>query len=82
MGGRPGVPGLVARSKQGAPAWAAMFPQVPRPPHRLLAEDRAGQFERATAQLLREQARQSRALAWIAVLLATQLGLIIFLLLQ
>ncbi len=74
--------GLLRALKQEAPTWATMLPQVPRLAHRLLAEDRAGQFERATAQLLREQARQSGALAWIAVLLATQLGLIIFLLLQ
>ena len=74
--------GLLRALKQEAPTWATMLPQVPRLAHRLLAEDRAGQLERATAQLLREQARQSGALVWIAVLLATQLGLIMYLLLQ
>jgi hypothetical protein len=55
---------------------------VPRLAHRLLAEDRAGQFQRASAQLLKEQARQSGALAWIAVLLAAQLGVTLYLLLH
>ena len=54
--------GLARALKQEAPSWATMLPQIPRLVHRLLAEDRVGPAQRASAQLLLEQARQSRAL--------------------
>jgi hypothetical protein len=59
-----------------------MLPQIPRLVHRLLAEDRAGPEKEFKARLLLEQGRQSGALMWIAVLLALQLGITVYLLLH
>jgi len=74
--------GLARTLKQEAPAWATMLPQVPRLVHRLLAEDRSGPAREFNARLLAEQSRQSGALMWIAVLLALQLGITLYLLLN
>ena len=73
---------LARALKQEAPSWAAMLPQLPRLAHQLLAEDRLEPARQAGARLLLEQSRQSRALMWIAVLLALQLAVTLYLLLH
>ena len=59
-----------------------MLPQLPRLAHQLLAEDRLEPARQAGARLLLEQSRQSRALMWIAILLAAQLAVTLYLLLH
>ncbi|MEI6299979.1 MAG: ubiquinone biosynthesis regulatory protein kinase UbiB [Betaproteobacteria bacterium] len=73
---------LARALKQEAPSWAAMLPQLPRLAHQLLAEDRLEPARQAGARLLLEQSRQSRALMWIAILLAVQLAVTLYLLLH
>ena len=57
------------------PFWERLIAEV-------LAEDRAGPAKEFHARVLQEQGRQSNALMWIAVLLAVQLGVTLYLLLH
>ncbi|HYG53787.1 MAG TPA: ubiquinone biosynthesis regulatory protein kinase UbiB [Burkholderiales bacterium] len=71
--------GLVRTVKNEAPFWAATLPQLPRLAHRLLAEDRLGQLERAVQRLAAENARRNDLLLAL-ILVVALLGLGILLL--
>jgi len=66
---------FIKQIKKEAPSWAALLPQLPRLLHQSLVQNRAAQLEGQMLALLREEKRQSKWLAVIALLLAAILVL-------
>ena len=75
MGEQMGWRGLLQHLKKEAPQWATLLPQLPRLAHQALAREPNAALAAELAALRTEQARQSRLLAIIAVLLGTLVGL-------
>ncbi len=69
--------GLLNHLKAEAPQWASLVPALPRLAHQALARDSSAQLAREVARLTAEQARQSRLLMVIALLLAGLLGAVL-----
>ena len=67
---RPTISTFSSPSISTSSTWAAAFPQFPRLVHRLLTDDAPRRLESAILGLGRAQARQTRVLAAIAVVLA------------
>ncbi len=66
---------LVRHLREESTRWPALLPQLPRLAHRALAQAADPPAHAQLARLLEEQKRQSRRLAWVALLLAALLGL-------
>jgi ubiquinone biosynthesis protein len=66
--------GLLNHLKAEAPQWAALLPALPRLAHQALARDSQAQLAAEVARLTAEQARQTRVLGLIALLLAALVG--------
>ena len=64
---------LVRQLREEAPLWARTLPQLPRLVHRALAEDSARRLEAALDRVAATQARQTRVLAAVVVVLAVLL---------
>jgi ubiquinone biosynthesis protein len=69
--------GLLNHIKAEAPQWAALLPALPRLAHQALARDSDAKLSEEVARLTAEQARQSRLLMLIALLLAGMLGAVL-----
>jgi len=63
-----GWKGLVRSLRREAPYWASTLPQLPRLAHRLFAEDRLGELERALSALARQNARRNDILSAMLLL--------------
>ena len=70
MAEQVGWRGFIERVKQEAPYWSTLLPQLPRLLHQALARQAQAQSSAELAELLREERRQNRILAAIALLLA------------
>jgi ubiquinone biosynthesis protein len=66
---------LVRSLRREAPYWANTLPQLPRLVHRMLAEDRLGELERAMSALERQNARRNDIL--LGMLLLFLLALVV-----
>ena len=74
-----GVRGFVRQVREEAPLWSRTLPQLPRLVHRMLSDDTPRRLEVAILRLEAAQARQTRVLRAIALVLA---GLVAVLLLN
>ena len=72
--------GLLRHVREEAPRWGTLLPQLPRLLHRALTDNRDGQIQVELAGLLVLQKRRNRLLGAVAVFLAANLLLQIYLL--
>ncbi|MGN2390987.1 ubiquinone biosynthesis regulatory protein kinase UbiB [Pelomicrobium sp. G1] len=75
MSEQVGPRALVRHLREESTRWPALLPQLPRLAHRALTRAADPPAPSQLARLLEEQKRQSRRLAWLALLLAALLGL-------
>ena len=78
MSEQVGWRGFVRNVRAEAPRWATLLPQLPRLLHRALDEDRLARIERTLDALLATGRRRTRALEWLALLLAASLAWAVF----
>ncbi|MGH8744097.1 MAG: ubiquinone biosynthesis regulatory protein kinase UbiB, partial [Burkholderiales bacterium] len=69
---------LIRRSREEAPHWGTLLPQLPRLMHRALSEDRGLALQQELQLLRVEHQRQNNWLAVIAALLAAVLAFLFF----
>ena len=69
---------LLNQVKREAPLWGTLLPQLPRLIHRALERDEAKLLGERVAALTREQERQTKFLALIALLLGVGFALSLY----
>lgn len=74
--------GLIKHVRQEAPQWAVLLPQLPRLVHQVLSNPPQDALVAELSALREEQARQRRRLTWLVAVAATELMILLVLLLS
>jgi ubiquinone biosynthesis protein len=74
--------GLIKHFRQEAPQWAVLLPQLPRLVHRALSNPPIEALVAELSALRLEQARQRRRLTWLVTVAATELVILLVLMLS